>query len=467
MHFPGRHGVEQARSRRMKVSLLIRTTLLRSLLVAILLTAHGTSSAQSETHLGIPVGFTDAGHPFIGKADAPVTLEEWSDYLCPFCGRHFRQTVPQLLDRYVRTGQLKIVFRDLPLASLPPTAAYGHVAALCVGEQGAAAYWAMHDALFTRQGEWNRLPDPSEFLAGVAEDFGTDMRQYAECIEDGAMSRTVAESVEAGLGLGYNGTPSFRFTATGIDRNFELSGAHPLARFARYADPLIAGEEPPEDPKPKPAELPFWAKPEGLAPDPKRPGYNMAGDAFKGNPEAKLVVIEFNDFQCPACQKHALEAQPLIDEAFVDTGQVLWVDKHLPLRVHDYAAVAAVAAECAGDQQQYWQMHGLLHAEWERWANDDAENALLTLARKSELDMETFRSCFNSRKGLERVLKDLYDAQGLVTRAPTFVILQDGRGSATGPLPGDQFVSLLARRLESAKNAAEESAAAAGESKDK
>jgi protein-disulfide isomerase len=311
-------------------------------------------------HDGMPVGFTDAGHPYIGAADAPVTLEEWSDYLCPFCGRHFRQTLPSLLDDYVRDGRLKLVFRDLPLEGLHPTASFGHIAASCVGEQGAVAYWAMHDALFARQGEWNRLPDPSAFLAGVAEELGADMQEYAACIADGRVAQLVADSVEEGRGLGYNGTPSFRFSSTAGEEKYDMSGAHPLERFARYADALVAGVEPPEEPKPEPPELPLWAKPEGLAPDPERPGFTMAGDAYKGNPDALLVVVEFNDFQCPACQTHAAEAQPAIDQELVDTGKLLWVDKHLPLRVHEHALVAAVAAECAGDQQQYWQMHKLL-----------------------------------------------------------------------------------------------------------
>ena len=454
----------------MNIYRLRRSAFFWTLLVAVLIGTHGAgtnaATAQSSTHDGMPVGFTDAGHPYIGNADAQVTLEEWSDYLCPYCGRHFRQTLPALLENYVRSGQLKLVFRDLPLDSLHPTAAFGHVAARCVGEQGAAAYWKMHDALFARQAEWNRLPDPGPFLAGVAEELGANMREYSACVADGAMAKLVADDVQQGAGLGFNGTPSFRFSSANSERTYDMSGAHPLARFAHFADPLIAGEEVPEDPKPEPPELPFWAKPEGLAPNPERPGFNMAGDAFKGNPDAKLVVIEFNDFQCPACQKHALEAQPLLDQALVDTGQVLWVDKHLPLRIHPYAALAAVAAECAGDQQQYWQMHALLHEESERWANDEAEQALSAMAQDLQLDMSEFRDCFDSRKGLERVLKDLYDAQGMITKAPTFVLLQDGRGSATGPLPGDKFVSLLAQRLESARTAAEESASAAGESQD-
>ena len=422
----------------------------------VLLTPVAMTQVFAQTHDDMPVGFTNDGYPYIGNSDAPVTLEEWSDYLCPYCGQHYRQTYPQLLKDYVKTGQLKLVFRDLPLAGLHPTAAVGHAAANCVGEQGAVAYWLMHDALFERQGEWNRLPDPSDFLVGVAEGLDVDMARYSACVDNADSAARVQASVEEGRGLGYNGTPSFRFLSAGSDKTWEMSGAHPIARFARYADALIAGEEPPEDPKPKPPELPFWAKPEGLAPDPDRPGFNMAGDAYKGNPNARVVVVEFNDFQCPACQTHTREAQPIIDKELVDTGKVLWVDKQLPLRVHEHALIAAVAAECAGDQQKYWEMHGSLHADSERWANDDAENALLGLAADLDLDMDEFRGCFDSREGIERVVKDLYDAQGLITRAPTFVIIEGGRGSMTGPLGGDSFVKLLQSRLAKLKVSAAE-----------
>ena len=74
--------------------------------------------AAVETYEGTPVGFTADGHPFRGKPDAPLTLVEYTDYLCPFCERHVSQTMPTLLEKYVRTGQVKYVVRDFPLVSL-------------------------------------------------------------------------------------------------------------------------------------------------------------------------------------------------------------------------------------------------------------------------------------------------------------------------------------------------------------
>ncbi|MDH3375854.1 MAG: DsbA family protein [Gammaproteobacteria bacterium] len=407
------------------------------------------TEVPQETYQDMPVGFTDEGYAFVGNPDASVILEEWSDYLCPFCGRHFSQTLPGLLDQYVRGGKVKLVFRDFPLVSLHPTAPKGHVAALCVGEQSAARYWAMHDALFQRQQEWNRLPDPSDFLADVAKEVGADMAALEACIAKGDKQAFVDRSVQEGQALGYNGTPSFRFASIKHDETYNLVGAQPIARFARLADPLIAGEKPPEEPKPEPPELPQWAKPEGLVPDPTRPGYNQAGDAYKGDPKAKLVVVEFNDFQCPACRRHALEGQPRIDTELVDTGKVLWVTKHFPLRIHPYAALAAVTAECAGEQGKFWEMHHLLFDQTDQWATEDAENALVALAESVPLDHSRFVTCFNGRKGLERVLHDLYDAQGVVQSTPTFIIIAGGRGSVMkGARPADQFIALLSKRLE-------------------
>jgi protein-disulfide isomerase len=109
---------------------------------------------------GIPVGFTADGHPFRGKPDAPLTLVKYPDYLCPFCERYFSQTLPALLVKYVRTGQVKFVVHDFPLASPHPTAPRGAMATLCVAEQGATRFWQMHDALFQAQQQWSRLPDP-------------------------------------------------------------------------------------------------------------------------------------------------------------------------------------------------------------------------------------------------------------------------------------------------------------------
>ena len=87
--------------------------------------------------------------PVLGKADAPVTMVEFSDYECPFCKRHFQDAHKRLVENYVNTGKLKIVFRDLPLSFHDPKATEEAVVANCAREQGGDdAYFKFHDAIF-------------------------------------------------------------------------------------------------------------------------------------------------------------------------------------------------------------------------------------------------------------------------------------------------------------------------------
>lgn len=406
------------------------------------------------TYKGIPAGLTEEGYPYLGDADAPITIEEYSDFLCPFCARHYDQTVPILLDEYVSSGQVKYVFRDMPLVGLHPTAPIGHMAASCVADQGAGLFWVMHDRLFARQSEWSRLPDPHDFVAGVAQEVGADMAAYQDCMTSGGKDSQVQESIAAGEALGFNGTPSFQFIQNESGQTYILVGALPVDTFAQWLDALIAGEAPPqeEQEEAKPPELPFWATPEGLAPDPDRPGFTLAGDPYKGSPNAKLVVVEFADFQCDSCQRHALETQPVVDEQFVDTGDTMWVFKALPLKEHAHAPAAAVAAECAAYQDKFWDMHHLLFERLEQWSNAaDTDSAFMALAQDLELNMDQFGVCFNSRQALEQVLSDMYDAQGVVQTTPSFVFLFNGRGRlSSGTLPADQFVRRLQGLLDEA-----------------
>jgi uncharacterized repeat protein (TIGR01451 family) len=166
-------------------------------------------------------------------------------------------------------------------------------------------------------------------------------------------------------------------------------------------------------------------------------------------------VIEFTDYQCDSCARHALETQPAIDKQFVESGQVQWVVKHFPLREHAQAAIAAAAAECAADQGRFWEMQHLLYERQKDWSTEAVDSALAGLATELELDADDFKTCLNSRQALERVLHDLYDAQGVVRQTPTFIIVYGGTGtSLRGARPADQFASILEKLLEKA-NAAE------------
>ncbi len=417
------------------------------------------STAPSAIPSDLEVGFTEEGYPYRGSADAAVTLVEYSDYACPFCARYTAQNTPLLLEQYGVTGQVRFVFREFPLVGLHPTAPAAHAAAFCAGEEGAELYWAMHDEIFARQGDWTNLPDPADYFAGLAESLGVGMTAYGECIESGrAQERIDADVAEAQQQYGFNGTPSFRLEADALEDDYTLIGALAVESFSAALDAMVAGEAPPgasvagEPATPEPAGLPAWAdRTTGLLPDPERPGYTQAGDQFKGDPEAPLVVIEFSDFQCPFCGDHALEVQPAIDEALVDSGQVMWVYKHLPLNIHPLAPIAGAAAECAADQGAFWEMHHALFEASDAWIDaSDTEAALIAVAADVGLDTGPFQTCLAGREALERVLADQAEASGVISSTPSFVVVQGGRGLLIeGSRPADQFIATLQGYIDS------------------
>ena len=396
------------------------------------------------------VGFTDTNHLYKGNSQAPITLVEYSDYLCPFCARHNRTTAPELIEKYVKSGKLKLEFRHFPIASLHPTAARGHEAAACTAQQSAELFWQYHSELFTRQKEWNRLADPSDFLTELAKSLDLEMSVWDQCYNDGLQKATIETDIEAGKSLEFNGTPTFQLiTSAKPDRPHTISGARSAEHFSEAIDALLAGEDPPAPPeKPKP-ELPAWAKPDALAPDPDRPGFTVSGDPYHGDDRARLVIVEFTDYQCPACAKHALETQPAIEEQLIDTGKVRWVNKHLPLPEHKNAMIAAAAVECAANVGKVKEIQQALFENQDEWALlESPESAFVEFATNSNIDIAKFSKCLGSRQALEGVLADVYVATTITRATPLFVVLdEDSLRLVRGATTSEKFIGYISEQL--------------------
>lgn len=413
----------------------------------------GTSSTLevTGTYNGIPVGFTEDGYPFRGSPDAPITIYEYSDYQCPFCRRHFAQTEPALDEAYVQSGQVRFVFMDFPLEQIHPNAPIASEAALCVADQGAAEFWQMHALLFETQQEWSRLPDPNTFFTELAQDIGVDLIDYETCMADGKTGAMVEMAFQRGRSLAFTGTPSFQFIMEETGDAYNLVGAQPFDRFAQWIDAMAAGEAPQGAETARDdgsgnggeGEIPFWATAEGLAPDPERPGMTVAGDAYRGSEDAPVVVIEYSDFQCPYCRRHTTGTQPILDETFVETGQVRWVFKHFPLNIHPQAPAAGVAAECAGEQGQFWEMHHVLFEDISAWSSG-ANEAFIALAEQLDVDIDVFTACLDNTEMLDRVESDFADGRPFVRGTPTFIVMAGGQGRIIpGALPAESFVDAL------------------------
>ena len=141
------------------------------------------------------------GFPSLGRADAPLTLVEFSSYQCGICKQHHGSVLPKLKAEYVDTGKVRYVFRDLPLRS-EPNAPAAASAAHCAGAQG--RYWEMHDALFKQQHDLS-----VEALKSQAQALGLDASKFSACLEGGTFAATVERGVADAQAAGFRGTPSF------------------------------------------------------------------------------------------------------------------------------------------------------------------------------------------------------------------------------------------------------------------
>ncbi len=180
----------------------------------------------------------DIGHnPVRGQPDAKVMLIEFSDYQCPFCGRHVRETAPQLNKEYIETGKVKHVFMNLPLESLHKLAFKAAEACYCAGEQG--RYWEMHDRLYANQ-------QALESLETHAEAIGIDAPKFQECLNSGKEAMQIRRDMAEGQKAGVTATPTFFLAMTGPDSKIRtvarITGAQPFATFKAAIDKLL-GEQ--------------------------------------------------------------------------------------------------------------------------------------------------------------------------------------------------------------------------------
>jgi protein-disulfide isomerase len=165
---------------------------------------------------------------------------------------------------------------------------------------------------------------------------------------------------------------------------------------------------------------------------------DIAGSATKGNPEARVTVVEFSDFQCPYCSRGKEVMYELLKEYPQDVKVVF---KHLPLSFHKEAKPAAIAAEAAGKQGKFWEMHDLLFENQKSLGADK----YLELAEGLELDMEQFKRDLANEEIVKRVDADAALAGKLGVRGTPGFFVNGVQVKGARPLP--YFKGLVDRWL--------------------
>jgi protein-disulfide isomerase len=166
-------------------------------------------SQSTISRLTLPVGARDH---IQGPESAPVTLVEYGDYQCPYCG----QAYPIVKSVQRRLGdRLRFVFRNFPLSEMHPLALGAAEAAEAAGAQG--KFWEMHDRLFENQ---RALDTPH--LIQSARQLGLDVSQFETALAEHTFERRVHEDFLSGARSGVNGTPTFYINGRRHDASYDL-----------------------------------------------------------------------------------------------------------------------------------------------------------------------------------------------------------------------------------------------------
>ena len=164
-------------------------------------------------------------------------------------------------------------------------------------------------------------------------------------------------------------------------------------------------------------------------------------DAVKGDENAPVTMIEFSDYECPFCTRFYSQTLGQIEREYIDTGKVKFVYRDFPLSFHQNAQKAAEAAECAGKQDKYYEMHDLLFEK----GVIGGVSSFKQYANEIGLDTAEFNSCLDSGEMASEVQKDFQDGQRAgVQGTPSFFI--NGK-LVSGAQPFEVFKQVIEAEL--------------------
>ena len=375
--------------------------------------------------------------PRKGVKNAKVTIVEFSDFQCPFCGRVI-PTVDEILKKYPK--DVGLVFVNQPL-SFHENAKPAAKAFMAAHRQGKA--WELHDKMFTNQTALGAAD-----LEKYAQEVGVNVAKFKKDMADAAIDKMVADDQTLAGKVGANGTPTFFINGR------EISGAQPIGAFATIIDEEIKKADALLKKGVKPEQLYEKLVAENIANAPAAPAAPAAGAApaapsapvkidlgaapVKGPNNAKVTLVVFSDFQCPFCSR-AVPTLKQVEDTY--KGKVRIAFKQLPLPFHDKAVLAGEASLAAHEQGKFWEYHDKL------FANQQALDrpALEKYAQELGLNMSKFKAALDSNKFKKQVEEETKQGNAIgATGTPTFFV--NGK-SLVGAQPFDKFKEMIDAEL--------------------
>ena len=181
--------------------------------------------------------------------------------------------------------------------------------------------------------------------------------------------------------------------------------------------------------------------------------FELGSHPVRGSGAAKLLLVEFTDYQCPYCGRYVRDTFPLIAEQYIDKGLVQYAVYDLPLPMHRMAPKAAEASHCADDQGRFWEMHRLI------MSNQESLDNLPSYAASLNLNSARFEDCLKTNKYKEQVEMEEAVARKLgMTGVPGFVIAKvdphnPAKAHAIASIKGAQPFSIFQKEIDRALTA--------------
>jgi len=346
--------------------------------------------------------------PVRGAPDALVTLVEFSDFQCPYCSR-VEPTLQKLLDEYKQ--DLRIVWKDNPIPSHPRARPAAYLGRLAYAKGGNSGFWAAHDALFASQGNLEE-----EGLRAVAQKLNLSWEQVVSALAGGAYRSKIAESWTLAQDFAVQGTPHFFINGR------RLVGAQPYEKFKELVEVGLTGARSLlQQGVSRDKVFRELMKSAREAPEPEKKQVPVPGadSPFKGARDAKVVIQEFSDFECPYCSRVNPTIERILKEYPRDV-KLVW--RHMPMPFHAQAALAAEAAAEAFEQQGnvgFWKYHDKLFSNQKALGRSELEK----YASELGLDPGRFAAALDARKHKARVERDLaVGNQAAIGGTPGFVV---------------------------------------------
>ena len=372
--------------------------------------------------------------PQLGDADAKVTIVEWSDFQCPFCGRVI-ETLHRIEKDYGK--DVRVVFKQNPLP-MHPNAPYAAKASLAAQKQG--KFWPLHDKLF----EANNSHQPDALAQAkvdeMARSVGLDMDRYQKDVASPEIAQAIQADQAQAQKLGANGTPHFFINGA------RISGAQPYESFKAVIDAqlkranqvLSSGvsrkdlyENLVKDGLTAPAPSPQQPQRE---PPPQARNVDPGDGPAIGGKKPKVTIVEWSDFQCPFCGRVEPTLKQIRD-TYKDEVKLVWRNEPLPF--HPNAMPAAKAAMAANKQGKFWQMHDLMFAHQQELSEAKYEE----WAKEIGLDLTKWKADKESPEIASAITKD--SAYGQLVGAdgtPSFFI--NGK-FVSGAMPFETFKAVI------------------------